>query len=58
MMRQEKGNHGDTEARRGITTNYTNCHEFFFIISVTPAYAGVVVPSIVSVCQCFDFIIS
>ena len=33
-LKQEKGNHGDTEARRGIATNYTNCHGFFFIISV------------------------
>ena len=24
---QEKENHGGTETRRGITTNYTNCHE-------------------------------
>ena len=27
QCQQEKGNHGDTKARRGITTNYTNCHE-------------------------------
>ena len=32
--RQEKEHHGDTEPRRGITTNYTNCHGFLFIISV------------------------
>ena len=49
---------GDTEARKGITTNYTNCHEFFFTIGFTPAYAGGVVPSFVFVCQCCDFIIS